>query len=294
MIAGLSASISGQTTVGHTSIIVDGTLYKPLIQRFTTAISMMISPNFSPLARGLRDEIIEHYERVGQPLDSPSGLRTLDTNSILAAGRGRLLLRLLASEDSGPVHDRDLLDLGAGFGSLAVYFAHLGARVVAMDPSETRLSVAARVAATHDLPLTTLVGHGESIPLEDAAFDFVIANNSLCYVTDPRRREATMREIRRILRPGGWFAMRNPNRLCPRDQFTGLPLVAMMPRQLASRITKALGRSRSEVYLTSPWGATRELRRAGFVSVRSRHAPRQRRPMTLASYTHVLARRGAP
>ncbi len=53
-------------------------------------------PAFAPVAHDLRDGIIEHYERRSESLDSPAGLVTLDTNSILAARRGRLLLRLLA------------------------------------------------------------------------------------------------------------------------------------------------------------------------------------------------------
>ena len=59
------------------------------------------SPAFAPLAHDLRDHIIEHYERSGKPLDTPAGRRTLDTNSVLAADRGRLLLRLLAEAGAG-------------------------------------------------------------------------------------------------------------------------------------------------------------------------------------------------
>src|SRR5271165_5473465 len=105
-----------------------------------------IPPAFAPIAHDLRDVIIEHYERRSESLDTPAGLVTLDTNSMLAARRGRLLLRLLAEQGAGPVAGRRVLDLGAGFGALALYCAHLGGEVVAVDPNEERMGVALAIA----------------------------------------------------------------------------------------------------------------------------------------------------
>lgn len=252
---------------------------------------MPTPPAFAPLAHDLRDHIIAYYEALGKRLDTPAGLLTLDTNSVLAAGRGRLLLRLLAEAGAGPVAGRRVLDLGAGFGALALYYASLGAEVVAVDPNIHRMQVALTIATQRGLEVSALAAQAQSLPLPDASFDLVLANNSLCFVLDRGDYRHALKEIHRVLRPGGWTAMRNPNRLHPRDQFTGLPLLAMLSPDLAGRVTHALGRDRSEVRLSSPGSAVRQLRRAGFTHVRWRAQPGRRLGARLAGYHHVLGRR---
>jgi SAM-dependent methyltransferase len=255
------------------------------------APAMPVPPAFAPLAHDLRDEVIEHYERRGERLDTPAGLRTLDTNSILAPDRARLLLRLLAQEGAGPIAGRRVLDLGAGFGALSLYFAHLGAEVVAADPNEQRMQVALAIAERHGLALSIAATSAQALPFPSQSFDFVLANNSLCYIVDRATRRQALAEILRVLCPGGWLAMRNPNRLHPRDQFTGLPLLPLLGPALADRAARALGRHRSQVRLTSPPGALLELRRAGFGKVCFRAGGHRRATAPIAGYHHVLARR---
>lgn len=251
-------------------------------------------PGFAAIAHDLRDVIIEHYERRRESLDTPAGLVTLDTNSMLAARRGRLLLRLLAEQGGGSVAGRRVLDLGAGFGALALYCAHLGAEVVAVDPNEERLRVAAEIAGRRELSVSAVTAHAQSLPLPDESVDVVVANNSLCYIVERDARRLAVSEIRRVLRPGGWLVIRNPNRLHPRDQFTGLPLLGLLEPSLAQRVVAALGRHRSRVRMRSPGGGVRELRRAGFTDVRWRARTGRRRGSRFASYHHMLARRPDP
>jgi ubiquinone/menaquinone biosynthesis C-methylase UbiE len=239
----------------------------------------------------LRDHIIEHHERNGEPLDTPAGLLTLDTNSVLAADRGRLLLRLLANAGAGSIDGLRVLDVGAGFGALALYFAHLGAEVVAVDPNDQRMQVAVAIAQQRGLALSAVRASAQSLPFPEQSFDLAIANNSLCYIFEPSQRRAALSEILRILRAGGWLAMRNPNRLHPRDQYTTLPLLGWLPPPLTQRVTRALDLHRPEVRLRSPGRAVRELRRAGFTNVRWRPEPHQRFGARFASFQHVTARR---
>jgi 2-polyprenyl-3-methyl-5-hydroxy-6-metoxy-1,4-benzoquinol methylase len=136
------------------------------------------------MARALRDQVIDHYERTGVRLDTPAGRRTLDTNSTLAADRGRLLLRLLAESGGGTVAGKRVLDLGAGFGALSVYMAHLGAEVVAVDPQADRIQVGVAVARRHGLPVNAIAAKASRLPLPDAAFHVAVVNNAMCYVVD--------------------------------------------------------------------------------------------------------------
>jgi SAM-dependent methyltransferase len=250
-------------------------------------------PAFEPLVAGLREEVSEHYKRRGERLDTPAGMRTLDTNSVLAAERGRLLLRMLATAGAGAIAGRRVLDMGAGFGALALYFAHLGAEVVAADPNGERMQVAEGLARRYGLKLSTVVAQAQALPLAEGSFDFAIANNSLCYIIDRAQRRAAFVELRRVLRGGGWLAVRNPNSLHVRDQFTGLPLLGLLPPATAERVVGALGRHRSRVRLNSPAGAVLEVRRAGFAKVRFRAETNGRGKALLAGYHHVVAQRPA-
>jgi ubiquinone/menaquinone biosynthesis C-methylase UbiE len=250
---------------------------------------MTTPPAFAPLVHALRDEVIEHYERRGEPLDTPAGLLTLDTNSVLATDRARLLLRLLAEQGAPAISEHRVLDLGAGFGALALYFAHLGAEVVAVDPNDERMQVALRIAQAHNLKLSGVRASAQSLPFPDGHFDFAIANNSLCYIVGRRARRLALGELRRVLSAQGWLAMRNPNRLHPRDQFTGMPLLPLLPTELAERLVQAMGRHRSRVRLTSPAGAALELRRAGFRHVRWKPGAEGWVKTPIAGYHHLVA-----
>lgn len=70
----------------------------------------------------------------------------------------------------------------------------------AIDPSEELLFDARDVAAARRIPADIRWGVGEDVPFPDASFDTVITSYTLCSVRNPQE---VLREIRRILRPGG-------------------------------------------------------------------------------------------
>ncbi|MBC9712469.1 class I SAM-dependent methyltransferase [Streptomyces sp. TRM66268-LWL] len=101
---------------------------------------------------------------------------------------------------------RTVLELGAGHGRDALYFARAGFTVHATDFSATGLAqlrdaaaaqgVAERVTCTvHDVRTP--------LPLPDASVDAVFAHMLLCMALSTKEIEAAVAEIRRVLRPGG-------------------------------------------------------------------------------------------
>jgi SAM-dependent methyltransferase len=187
-----------------------------------------------------------------------------------------------------------LLDLGCGFGALSVFFAAQGAIVTGVDPIESRLHVGASVAAAHGLAAEFRHGWMEDLDLDDETFDLAVQNNSFCYIVPRDKRRAALAETRRVLKPGGSLVIRNPNRWNPLDQFTGLPMIQLLPPGQTSRLAELLGRSRSEVRLASPLEATRELRQAGFLGVALVASPASRWPALMkpfARYQHLAGRR---
>lgn len=98
------------------------------------------------------------------------------------------------------------LDLGTGTGAVARRAAAIvgpRGRIVGADISPEMLALARRASADPTLGhLTFLEGRAEAIPVEDAAFDVVLACLVMMYVID---RETAARQIARVLKPGGRF-----------------------------------------------------------------------------------------
>jgi demethylmenaquinone methyltransferase/2-methoxy-6-polyprenyl-1,4-benzoquinol methylase len=106
-----------------------------------------------------------------------------------------------------PAPGMRILDVATGTGMVAFALAQRGAEVVGLDQSEAMLSGAiARLGRTPELAdrVSFLQGEAESLPFADGAFDAVSFTYLLRYVDD---RAATMRELERVLKPGGRIAM---------------------------------------------------------------------------------------
>ncbi len=94
------------------------------------------------------------------------------------------------------------LDVGCGEGHNTRLLARAGARVTAIDISETFLRHARAAEADQPLGIDYQLASGQSLPFDDASFDFVTAFMSLMDMPQPGRAVA---EIARVLRPGGLF-----------------------------------------------------------------------------------------
>jgi demethylmenaquinone methyltransferase/2-methoxy-6-polyprenyl-1,4-benzoquinol methylase len=100
-----------------------------------------------------------------------------------------------------------ILDVATGTGMVAFALATRGAEVVGLDQSEAMLSAArARLERTPALSrrLSFRVGEAEALPFSDGEFDGLSFTYLLRYVDD---RAATLRELARVVRPGGRIGM---------------------------------------------------------------------------------------
>ena len=91
------------------------------------------------------------------------------------------------------------LDLGTGTGSVALGLARNGLDVTGVDISDELLVVADRAAASENLDIAFLNARAEDTGLPSAGFDLVTAGQCWWWFD----REATVDEVRRVLRPGG-------------------------------------------------------------------------------------------
>lgn len=103
-----------------------------------------------------------------------------------------------------------LLDCGCGVGSITIGLAEAVApgEVVGMDIDERQLATARTLAQARSAPnLSFAQGSIYALPFPDASFDAVFANTVLEHLHDPL---AALREMRRVLRPGGVAGVRDP------------------------------------------------------------------------------------
>lgn len=117
----------------------------------------------------------------------------------------------------GPVAGRRVLEVGCGAAQCARWLAGQGAHVVAVDLSERQLQHARRLDARTGLRVPTAVADAAALPLADGSVDLACsAFGAVPFVADPG---AVMREVARVLRPGGrWvFSTTHPVRWCFAD-----------------------------------------------------------------------------
>lgn len=100
-----------------------------------------------------------------------------------------------------------ILDVGCGGGFKANFLATQGFDVTGVDLSTDSLSVARRYDKTGKVKY--LEANAEKLPFAENSFDCVIAMDFLEHVEDPA---AIIKEISRVLRPGGVFFFHTFNR----------------------------------------------------------------------------------
>ena len=144
-------------------------------------------------AERIFDEFAEAYRDWWGPLIAPAAVRVLDDVPVPTA-------------DGAPF---ELLDLGSGTGVLAVTALERwpGARVTAIDPSSRMLELA-MIAAHQRAPalagrLRTITASADRLPIGDASMDAAVSSFVIQLVPN---RAAALREVLRVLRPGGRFA----------------------------------------------------------------------------------------
>jgi SAM-dependent methyltransferase len=121
--------------------------------------------------------------------------------------KNRILTYILDHAPSKAVQP-SLLDVGAQFGSLAVYAAKLGCRAAALDYAPYT-KIYREIAADHGVDYRECDVGSERLPFPDAVFDFVTYTDVLEHHAFSSKR--VLQEIHRILVPGGRLILMTPN-----------------------------------------------------------------------------------
>jgi SAM-dependent methyltransferase len=115
--------------------------------------------------------------------------RTLRTKPV-----GRLRDRALAGLEG------DVLEIGFGSGLTLGHYPEAVTHVRAVEPSEVARRLASPRIGASAIPVEFVGLDGQSLTMPDASVDHAVSTFSLCTIPDA---DAALREVRRVLRPGG-------------------------------------------------------------------------------------------
>lgn len=132
--------------------------------------------------------------------------------------------------------DRPLrvLEIGSAQGRGLIALTRLGHRAVGLDPWMPAVQVSQRLGQVECTDALNIGGRAETIPFKDNQFDLVLAFSVMEHVAD---LGATLREVHRVLRPGGVFWFSSTSSLCPRqNEIRGFPCFGWYPDPLKKYI----------------------------------------------------------
>lgn len=173
-----------------------------------------------------------------------------DTDWKIRQEKARRIAALL-HDKLGDLSSKDVLDIGTGAGVIASYTATRVRSLLSVDVVDERI--------VFDFEFRLV--QSERLPLGDDSVDIVISNHVIEHVDD---QMAHLREIRRVLRPGGVCYLATPNRFAVLEPHFRLPFLSWLPECARDRYVR-LAR-RGEFYDVRPLTYTQLLdlaRRAG-------------------------------
>ena len=167
------------------------------------------------------------------------------------------IARLIGAGPGQPA--RRLLEVGTGSGGIAHYFGSAGTmgwNVEAVDVEDVRL--------VSDGYRFTRV-EGVELPFDDDSFDVVLSNHVIEHVGDAQQQARHLRELRRVLRPGGTGYLAVPCRWMLVEPHFGLPFLSWLPQSVADFYVRVAGKgSHYDCRPLTVGGLERILRGAGF------------------------------
>lgn len=118
-----------------------------------------------------------------------------------------------------------IVELGPGTGANLAYLPR-AAELIAVEPNLRMHPMLATRCADAGIELRLVAGGAEDLPLPDASVDDVICSLVLCTVADP---DAVLREVRRVLRPGGRLRFVEHVAAAPRSARSGVQRCVRRP-----------------------------------------------------------------
>ena len=150
--------------------------------------------------------------------------------------KAKTMISVLREYIDNPLENLTLLDIGASVGIIDNYLASYFKLVIGIDLDYHAISQAKQLSNKKNLIFQ--VGDAMNLQFSNNTFDVVICSQVYEHVPNP---EKMMREIHRVLKPGGVCYFAASNRFMLIEPHYNLPLLSVIPRPLAHlyvRLTK--------------------------------------------------------
>jgi len=131
---------------------------------------------------------------------------------------------------------RTLLEVGCGSGVISRTLAKLGGprlSVTAVDVNDNRMESEG---------YAFLKVEGTTLPFDDGSFDIVVSNHVIEHVGERADQLHHLKEIHRVLRPGGCVYLAVPNKWRLIEPHYRLPLLSWIPQRAADLYLRLFGR----------------------------------------------------
>lgn len=135
-------------------------------------------------------------------------------------------------------NDKRILDAGCGIGMFMEKFSEFSNDVYGFEPDPRKVEIAKKKFRN------VAVSGAEKLPYKDNFFDIIWFHEVLEHVDDDRK---SVRELVRVLKPGGKLIIFTPNRLWPFEthgvyvngkyKFGNIPLVTWLPNFIYHKLT---------------------------------------------------------
>ena len=94
----------------------------------------------------------------------------------------------------------EVVEIGFGSGSNVPFYPAAVTRVAAVEPADIGWKLAAKRLREATVPIERSGLDGQSLPFADDSFDAALSTWTMCTIPD---LDAALRELRRVLKPGG-------------------------------------------------------------------------------------------
>lgn len=140
----------------------------------------------------------------------------------------------------GDPKDKKIIDVGSGSGGVSIAFSQAGALVSGVDIEKELYEISKAHAESYGVRPDFHLYDGIKLPFENNTFDYGISVSVLEHTDDPI---SYLKEILRVLKPGGFLYLGFPNKLAPVETHTQILFLTYLPAFLRPIYIKILRRS---------------------------------------------------
>jgi SAM-dependent methyltransferase len=185
---------------------------------------------------------ILHAQQIAAELGSNDAASSVAAYWLLE-GRLRQWQQIIARLGREQARQARFVEIGSGMGLFTLSGCALGLDVTGIESSSDRyqasLQTARSLFADNQLPLRLIQAPSESLPLPDRSVDLVASFQTIEHVADLPQ---TLREIRRVLKPGGLFFAQAPNYSSLYEAHYGVAVPLGLGKAWTRRYLSLLGR----------------------------------------------------